>query len=643
MSTDKFKDVFPNPPSFVAGEQPKGLKFSRWSAQTDEGMRQLEMAVGNMWASFQINEDPYPILLTSLARGVGSIDYINPYIPAGVEVDSHTQQTEASDAFEMFLELFPNDSTTWSPSSYPVTGSYPNHDSFMVASTDAAIVPGQYRSTQAELAADGDWTYTNRRINTFKKFDGLETIQYHGETREGDLGIGFAVMPNLSQLSGAINTACEVQAWVDGGGETYYVVTMPTIQKDKLLPGETSPTDPQVGVDTVQLQLPDQAQPPTNLTDDEIPPGILMLWDAGNPIVLENASPITETARYYAVSSTQFEIRGVILDGVTLGDPGPVNNTQYFLVSMGVSLSEAVGHLQKRFLQHNHSDDEFNAPLSHGNLADLAFKPFDYAGTPIGVDDGEWVLNYNIAPIIRNNDHPQFLYREGYRRGAIGAGGDPGCYYNAMVGDLCIASVDPEDGFYSPIDIANPNDDSYKALFYNELGPQIWFDRTLGRFVFRSMSIDGNTLGGFQFGHSLDAANDIRMQARFLGPVDIQNTLEVDDDVTFNSDLTVVNKITADELEILSNAVIDGNLDVNTLATLASLHVTGTWTMDGLGVINDNVTVATGVLIDTIDLDLHAHKGGIEGLQIPVEGLDLGGLNGTPVRLNAAGYAVYAP
>ena len=446
MSTDKFKDVFPNPPSFVAGEQPKGLKFSRWSAQTDEGMRQLEMAVGNMWASFQINNDPYPVLLTSLARGVGSIDYINPYIPAGIDVDNHTQQTEAADAFEMFLELFPQDSAYAS-------------GTWMVASTDAAIVPAQWKATQAELATDGDWTHSGRRVNTYKKFDGLETIQYHGETRDGDLGINFAVMPNLSQISGAINTACEVIAHVDGGGETYYTVDMPYLLKDKLLPGETSPTDPQVGVGTVQLTLPAQAQAPTNLTDDEVPPGILMLWDAGDPVDLENASPITETAQYYAVSSTQFEVRGVLLDGVTLGDPGPANNTRYFLVTMGVSLSEAVGHLQKRFLQHNHSDDEFNAPLSHGNLADLPFKPFDYAGSPIGVDDiGGWVLDYNIAPIILNNDHPQYLYREGYRRGSIGAGGDPGCYYNAMVGDLCIASIDPEDGFYSPIDIADPND-----------------------------------------------------------------------------------------------------------------------------------------------------------------------------------------
>ena len=633
MSTDKFKDVFPNPPSFVAGEQPKGLKFSRWSAQTDEGMRQLEMAVGNMWASFQINNDPYPVLLTSLTRGVGSIDYINPYIPKDVDVDNHVQQTEALDAFEMVLELFPNDTT------YPVGGAYPNHTSFLIASTETSIVPGQYRSSRTDLAADGDWTYSNRRLYTYKKFVGTGfTITYHGETRDGDLGIGFAVMPNLSQISGAINTACEVQAWVDGGGETYYVVTMPTLQKDKLLPGEAGPTDPQVGVGTVQLQLPAQADAPTGLTDDEIPPGLIMLWDAGDPIALEDASPITETAQYYAVSPTQFEVRGVTLDGVTLGDPGPVNNTRYFLVTMGVSLSEAVGHLQKRFLQHNHSDDEFNAPLSHSNLADLAFKPFDSSLNPIGVDDiGGWVLNYNIAPIILNNDHPQFLYREGYRSD------DPGAYYNAMVGDLCMASIDPEDGFYSPVDISNPTDDSAKILFYNLSGPQVWFDRTLGRLVFRSMQIDAGTLGGFQFGHSLDGAVDTKMQARFLGPVDIQNTLEVDDAVLFHDTLDVEALATLESLEVINHAQFLSTLETDDLATLASLLVEDTWQTDGLGTINANVAAAPGVTIDGVDISEHAHKGGIEGKQIPVEGIDRAGINGTPVRINAAGYAVYAP
>jgi hypothetical protein len=642
MSTDKFRDVFPYPPSFVAGEQPKGLKYSRWSAQTDEGMRQLETAVGNLWASFQINEDPYPVLLTNLTRGVGSIDYINPYIPAGIAVDNHTQQTAAADAFEMSLELFPNDSTTWSPSSYPVSGSYPNHDSFMVSSTDAAIVPGQYRPSKAELSVDGDWTYVNRRVYTYKKFAGLETIQYHGETRDGDLGINFAVMPNLSQISGAINTACSVQAWVDGGGETYYVVTMPWLQKDKQLPGETGTTEPQVGVDTVQLELPEHAQPPTNLTDDEIPPGLIMLWDAGDPILLVTASPISESARYYAVSETQFEIRGVVLDGVTLGDPGPANNTRYFLVTMGVSLSEAVGHLQKRFLQHNHSSDEFNAPLSHSNLVDLAFKPFDYAGAPLA-----WVKDYNVAPIILNNDHPQYLYREGSKHGSLVAGGDPGAYYNAMVGNLTLASSDPEaDGLHFPLTPDDPTDDSVSLTFYGPGGsvfPEIFFDRTLGRLVMRSMLITGG-LGGLQFGHSTDAS-DIQRQARFLGPVDIQNTLEVDLAVLFHDTLDVEDLATLESLEVTNHAQFLSTIDVDDLATLASLLVEGTWQTDGAGTINEDVAVLAGKKIDDVDISEHIHDplSQAGGKKIPVEGMDRAGINGTPIRINAAGYAVYSP
>jgi hypothetical protein len=637
MSTDKFKDVFPYPPSFVSGEQPKGLKFSRWSAQTDEGMRQLEMAVGNLWASFQINKDLYPVLLTSLTRGIGSIDYINPYIPAGIDVDNHTQQTAASDAFEMFFELFPNDTT------YPVSGSYPNHSSFMVSSTDDAIVPGQYRSSRAELSAAGDWTYTNRRVYTYTKFVGLETIQYHGETRDGDLGIGFAVMPNLSQISGAINTACEVVAYADVGGETYYTVELPWLQKDKVLPGEAGPTDPQVGVDTVQLELPEHARPPTNLTNDEIPPGIIVLWDAGDPIALEDASPITQSARYYAVSATQFEVRGVVLDGITLANPGPgpANNTRYFLVTMGVSLSEAVGHLQKRFLQHNHSNDEFNAPLSHSNLVDLAFKPFDYAG-----GDLAWVKDYNVATIVLNNDHPQYLYREGSKHGSLVAGGDPGAYYNAMVGNLTLASSDPEgDGLHFPLTPDDPTDDSVRLTFYGPGGsvfPEIYFDRTLGRLVMRSMLITGG-LGGLQFGHSTDAS-DVQRHARFLGPVEIQNTLEVDDAVTFHNTLDVEDQATLESLEVTNHAQFLSTMDVDDLATLASLLVEGTWQTDGAGEINEDVTVLAGKKIDGVDISEHIHAEGTHGgKQIPVEGIDRAGLNGTPVRINSAGYAVYSP
>ena len=104
MADDKFQDVFPNPPSFVAGEQPKGLKYTRWAAQTDQGLRDVERAIGNMWASFEIEGDPYPILFTSIARAIGSIDYINPHIPADIDVLGHDQATSgATGANELYM------------------------------------------------------------------------------------------------------------------------------------------------------------------------------------------------------------------------------------------------------------------------------------------------------------------------------------------------------------------------------------------------------------------------------------------------------------------------------------------------------------------------------------------------------------
>ena len=137
------------------------------------------------------------------------------------------------------------------------------------------------------------------------------------------------------------------------------------------------------------------------------------------------------------------------------------------------------------------------------------------------------------------------------------------------------------------------------------------------------------------------------MQARFLGPVNIQNTLQVDDAALFNDDLTVMGTLAVDaggDVDIDSNVDIDGTLDSHGAAHFYdTMLVDGILTMGGGADLQANMTADPGVTIDGVDISEHAHKGGIEGKQIPVEGLDLGGLNGTPVRLNAAGYAVYAP
>jgi hypothetical protein len=139
----------------------------------------------------------------------------------------------------------------------------------------------------------------------------------------------------------------------------------------------------------------------------------------------------------------------------------------------------------------------------------------------------------------------------------------------------------------------------------------------------------------------------VQRHARFLGPVEIQNTLEVDDAVTFHDTLDVEDLSTLESLEVTNHAQFLSTIDVDDLATLASLLVEGTWQTDGAGTINEDVAVASGKKIDGVDIGEHFHAGGElgghGGEKVPTEGLDRAGVNGTPVRLNANGYAVYAP
>ena len=677
MADDKFQDTFSPVPSFVAGEQPKATKYSRWAAQTDNALATLERAVGNMWASTIISGDIRPMLFTSLSRAVGNMEWVNPYIPAYVDVDDHEEFTPASGR-EFYLELFPQDTA------YTL-------GSWLTISNDTAIDPTQWQTSRADLAVNGDWTHIGRKIYTYAEL-GTEIIggsdriiTYHGETREGDLGMGFGVFPNLSQVEAGANTGCIVTQRVDGFGETYYEVDMPDLIVSKQLPGEVGYEEPPVGTD-VQLQLPEQCTPPTGETDDEIPTGLAMLWDVGDDRDIPNMGPISNLARYYAISATRLEIRNVTLDGFASELDGEINNTRYVLVTMGQSLAEAFGQMWKRFLNHTHGVDSFGAPMSHTDLAEAVFLQQDINGNPLA-----WVKSYATQPIIFNNNHPQFLYREGFQN-------DPGTYYNSMVGDLNLASEDENVAGDGSTDYHQNFDwDTVKLLFYGIGGPSIFYSTPRGgsqtgqleRLVFRGGSIDKNvnpdTLtgfdGGFQFGYASDiagsgVANYWKLQAEFLGPVDILNYLRVRQVVggpapiiTFDAscerfDIECETNVTGD-LNVLGNMEVTGDMDVTGFIEFflsdAANDAFVIYDLDNASaeafrfealraVFNRNVEADTDVTFDGVDLDLHSHREGLsEGGRVPVEGIDRVGdrTSGsdvyTPVRINSAGYAVYAP
>ncbi len=486
MASDKFKDIFANRPTFVKGEQPTGRKFTQWAQQTDQAFLELEKAIGNMWGSFWIENDISPILLNTLARSIGALDHINPLVPHSVDVNSYVQGTIAGQRY-LWLDLFPNGTGgTW-----------------LTVSTDNAIVPASYVADRTLLIATGEWTIEGRKIYTFDSLDGAGAeVTYNGTTGDGtggtpkgDLGTYFTVIPHLQQLTGVINTACNVvQKQISG--ETYYEVTLPTYQVD--YDGNV----PIVGTN-VQLTLPPQA---VLLAGEEIPHGIVRLWDGGDPVDVSLAQPISDTARYYAVSDTVFHIYNVLIEG--MGNPEDDVNTRYFVVTGGSSVAETLGRVWRRIFQHTHGPYDYIPGVKHGELDDLEFNGLDINGSPLA-----WLKDYSQQSIIANNNHPQYVYREGYQTT------DPGSYYNAMVGDFVMANEDATNRH------RNVTGDSFKLYFMTDGGPYVFYDNTEDRLIFSGI------VSGFQFGKTGDPVAS--MDALFKG------TMTVEQDVTMNADLSV--------------------------------------------------------------------------------------------------------
>jgi hypothetical protein len=322
-----------------------------------------------------------------------------------------------------------------------------------------------------------------------------------GGTPEGDLGTYFTVIPHLAQLTGVINTACSVTKQ-ELAGETYYEVVLPYYLVD--YNGDT----PIVGTG-VQLKLPSQA---VLTPGEEIPHGIIRLWDAGDPVDVSLCQPISDSARYYAVNDTTFHIYNVVLEGFENQLVGYEVNTRYFVVTGGSSLAETLGKAWERMFTHTHGPYDYIPGVKHGELDDLEPNGLDVDGSPLGITP---LLDYSTQSIIANNAHPQYMYREGFQLT------DPGAYYNMMLGDFVLSSITEDSGDR----YRNILYDSNKLQFGSNSGPYAYWDIGNTTLTFKGIQ------GGFQFGETGDSSgyNDVKMYEE----------LEVVGDVTFQADLSV--------------------------------------------------------------------------------------------------------
>lgn len=113
-----------------------------------------------------------------------------------------------------------------------------------------------------------------------------------------------------------------------------------------------------------------------------------------------------------------------------------VDNDTIIISIANMSIKEWLIAAVRELQNHKHDGSDISSPLNHSDLAGLI---------PRSLDEN---INYAKSQ-IPNNDHPQYLNREGYNED------DNGTYRNAMLGDLFMASVNPDNLFNNIIERSN--------------------------------------------------------------------------------------------------------------------------------------------------------------------------------------------
>lgn len=451
MANDKFKDLTPVQVTFAQGERPTNDKLNGAFGQMTDALAALEFLVGDPYG--YSGNKPYNFI-NNFSRDIGNRDLLSPKHEPAVTVNNYTQSLTA-DQCEHELDLIP----------VGVGAAIIN------SSTDASLVPAQFKASIGLLDTVGDWTLAtglnedglqknSRKLITYAPAEG-NTIEFaQVTTGHGDTYIGgsWNVMPT--------------QAQVDADGDTLtvelldavnniYAFTLPThdTQLNRLGASGSSTLSNTVTTSSgQQLTLPPYFFDPSGLdleSNDGVtglgkifPLGLVRIWDWDSNTIVEGllevkAADLLAERKYKIICTFEPE---VVIDAV---------NGKYSLLVSGTGLSELVDKLRTEFYNHDHESDDLVRHISHASLMGLR--------TVSAIENlSEW---YG-ASSINNNDHSMYLHRNGFDLTDTGGG------YNIMRGDILIGSQTAA----GAVPNYNLSSDSYSLIFGTTAGPEIYFD-----------------------------------------------------------------------------------------------------------------------------------------------------------------------
>ncbi|MDB4533415.1 hypothetical protein N9242_00985 [Vicingaceae bacterium] len=344
----------------------------------------------------------YARYFNSVSTSIGNISTISPEEPFGTVFQSYSQG---------FINN--NDRKDFSMDLRPIEGE--ESSSISIITGDA--ISYVWKPTEELLLDEGDFTTSGRTLTFFKVPVGNFSAVYKGS------------YPTFSENNGYLPNVYPAPNLIEEG-----IISRPTIE---LMPS---------GRYRVTVQKVNQ-----NIFGSSFGSELNLEF---NPLIKEYLSPVGEKAvpkefvniwkkfprsyerlsviNIYLLNETQFEVD-------TDEDIDVTSDTLVMSIA-NITLSEMIKDLFKLLRDHNHDSDSIIPTIDHDKLSKL-----------IPVSDNP-DITYSKSTIT-NNDHPEYLHREGYRLG------DPATYNNAMLGTLLISSTNPSGGF------ANVLADSSKLSF----------------------------------------------------------------------------------------------------------------------------------------------------------------------------------
>lgn len=441
-TTDKLRELTPVSIDFVSGERPTDEKLEGMMTQVDDAFDQVENIMGDLFGDTGMNT----LWTTNLGRDLGDRSKLNPVVMPDVLVSNYVQQlTLGRTAHE--LDLIPIGSGA----------------AIIVSSTDASLVPSQYKANGSLMNTVGDWTLpagrsegglvkNARRLITFAPSAGGTVTFAQMTSGEGSTysGSRLNVIPSVAQATAG---GPFLNVVLSDSVNNIYTITLPLHNKEYNFVNDSADTS--ISNTVASLGTGSQAELPSyffstsglNLLDDAtaggpktIPLNSIQIWDWDQKKALEGIEELlcspNPSARKY-----QFTVKL---------RPDVVLNTasgRYMISTSGTSVYEMLGALQRQLIFHKHSGDDMVRTLTHSDIAQLRTTSTNPGNR------SSWYGNSNI----RENDHSMYLHRNGFTNSDTGAGG------NVMRGPIVVGSQST--GLSTDHENYNLDSDSHAVTF----------------------------------------------------------------------------------------------------------------------------------------------------------------------------------